>query len=226
MEISSCFGTNKWRASCTLLRNKLERSLLTAPFQDRSQQPVQPRLRSRQLRRPVQIPVSLAGDQPMLQGTSPKGLAPSTPVTQCPNLISLVDGQQQIPLSQLTRGLGLWTSQLGSTAMQVPWAEQSQVPGTAPPIVTGLRPEPGFQAVSFPGVMNLRALPQPIPSTIMAQSAFTPATQLMNVSQPVIQDVRLNGQSMPLQLTTPTTQPFITLATEESSLSRPVSASS
>ena len=48
----------------------------------------------------------------------------------------------------------------------------------------------------------------------------------MNVSQPVIQDVRLNGQSMPLQLTTPTTQPFITLATEESSLSRPVSASS
>ena len=175
---------------------------------------------------PVQIPVSLAGDQPMLQGTSPKGLAPSTPVAQCPNLISLVDGQQQIPLSQLTRGLGLWTSQLGSTAMQVPWEEQSQVPGTAPPIVTGLRPEPEFQAVSFPGVMNLRALPQPIPSTIMAQSAFTPAPQLMNVSQPVIQDVRLNGQSMPLQLTTPTTQPFITLATEESSLSRPVSASS
>lgn len=175
---------------------------------------------------PVQIPVSLAGDQPMLQGTSPKGLAPSTPVAQCPNLISLVDGQQQIPLSQLTRGLGLWTSQLGSTAMQVPWAEQSQVPGTAPPIVTGLRPEPEFQAVSFPGVMNLGALPQPIPSTIMAQSAFTPAPQLMNVSQPVIQDIRLNGQSMPLQLTTPTTQPFITLATEESSLSRPVSASS
>ena len=92
--------------------------------------------------------------------------------------------------------------------------------------MTGLRPEPEFQAVSFPGVMNLGALPQPIPSTIMAQSAFTPAPQLMNVSQPVIQDIRLNGQSMPLQLTTPTTQPFITLATEESSLSRPVSASS
>ena len=72
---------------------------------------------------PVQIPVSLAGDQPMLQGTSPKGLAPSTPVAQCPNLISLEDGQQQIPLSQLTRGLGLWTGQLGSTA---PWAEQSR----------------------------------------------------------------------------------------------------
>ena len=113
-----------------------------------------------------------------------------------------------------------------STGVQVPWAEQSQVLGTAPPIVTGLRPEPEFQAVPFPGAMNLRALPQPIQSTIMAQSAFTPAPQLMNVSQPVIQDVRVDGQTMPLQLTTPTTQPFITLATEKNRLFRPVSASS
>ena len=74
--------------------------------------------------------------------------------------------------------------------------------------------------------MKPRALPQPIPSTIMAQSAFTPAPQLMNVLQPVIQDVRVNGETMPLQLTTPTTQPFITLATEENRLSRPVSVSS